>query len=219
MTIVIPSFNPGPAVVDTVEQVLQSVSAAAISVHVIVVSDGSTDESLELLDSIRRGDVTHIRHESNEGKGAALRPGFGRATTPLIGFIDADGDIPPAQLVQMVRIQQESGADIVYGSKTHLDSDVSMSSVRRLYSRVFRWLVRRMFQLDISDTQTGIKLYSAALVHTVLPVVEERGFALDLELFVAARRERIPAFRGDARDPAPSREFHDFVHHGVRDAA
>ena len=194
VTVVIPSFNPGSAVVRTVEDVLHHFSAATIAVHVIVVSDGSTDESLALLDSIQRSDVTHIRQQSNEGKGSAIRVGFARCTTPLVGFIDADGDIPPAQLVQMVRIQQESEADIVYGSKTHLESHVSMSRVRVLYSRVFRFLVRRMFQLDISDTQTGIKLYSAALVREVLPVVEERGFALDLEFFVAARANGFQHF-------------------------
>ena len=69
-----------------------------------------------------------------------------------------------------------------------------MSPLRSLYSRAFRVLVRRLFQLDISDTQTGVKIYTEPLVRTVLPVVEERGFALDLELFVAARANGFQQF-------------------------
>ena len=56
-----------------------------------------------------------------------------------------------------------------------------------MYSSGYRWLIRTLFQLDIEDTQTGIKLYRREVLDAVLPSLQENKFALDLEIFVAAR--------------------------------
>jgi glycosyltransferase involved in cell wall biosynthesis len=66
--------------------------------HVIAVSDGSTDESVALLDQLSRPWFTHIKLERNAGKGAALREGFSHARTDITAFIDADGDLETARL-------------------------------------------------------------------------------------------------------------------------
>ena len=186
-TVVIPSYNPGPAVLTTVDDVLAAFDAMSQPVTVIVVSDGSTDDSPRLIDAIDDIRVTHLRHARNQGKGAALRTGLAAARTPVIAFIDADGDLSPRQLAEMVRIQLESNADIVFGSKRHDQSSVDATARRRITSRGYQLLIRSLFQLDIPDTQTGIKVFSRSLITSVLPVVHENGFALDLELFVAAR--------------------------------
>lgn len=187
ITVVVPAFNPGPVVVDTIRTILDCFDQAGIAVAVIVVSDGSTDGSPQLIDDAALPRVIHLRHEQNRGKGATLRTGFLAATTPSVGFVDADGDLHPAQLVGMARVRQETGADIVFGSKRHDDSTVTASALRRIYSRAYELMIRRLFQLDISDTQTGIKLYSRPVLLATLPVLEESGFALDLKLFVAAQ--------------------------------
>lgn len=194
VTIVVPAYNPGPVVIETVTTILQSFQREGIQVEVIVVSDGSTDGSPELIDEAGLAHVTHLRHDVNRGKGAALRTGFGAASTPSVGFVDADGDLHPSQLVGMARVREETGADIVFGSKRHSDSMVAVPFVRRIYSHTFELIVRHLFQLDISDTQTGIKIYSRPVLAATLPVVEETGFALDLELFVAARANGFNSF-------------------------
>lgn len=186
-TVVIPSFNPGPVVTQTINEVLEAFDDTAQPVNVIVVSDGSTDDSPELIDQVCDSRVVHLRHARNSGKGAALRTGFAAAHTPIIAFIDADGDLSPMQLAEMVRIQTESDADIVFGSKRHGQSSVDATPRRKVTSWGYQLLIRGLFQLDIPDTQTGIKVFSRPLMTTVLPVVHEDGFALDLELFVAAR--------------------------------
>ena len=63
-----------------------------------------------------------------------------------------------------------------------------------MYSRTFALIIRLLFQLDITDTQTGIKLYSRDVISKTLPFLEETGFALDLELFVAARSSGFQHF-------------------------
>ena len=188
VTIIVPSYNPGRNVGRTVCAIYDSFSSAGVDLRLVVVSDGSTDESPEIIDALDTPNLVHLRHEENRGKGAALRTGFAAAATPIVGFIDADGDLPANQLIEMVRIQQQTGADIVFGSKRHSDSTVSVSLVRRIYSRGYQFLIRHLFQLDIADTQTGIKVYSREVLQATVPVLRERGFALDLELFVAAPR-------------------------------
>ena len=187
VTIVVPSYNAGPTVVATAHAIVDAFAGADARVHVVVVSDGSTDGSADLVDAVTDERITHVRHAANRGKGAALRTGFAQARTPVVGFVDADGDLPPVQLVEMARILQETGADIVFGSKRHAASTVSVPLIRRVYSRTFQVLIRQLFQLDIADTQTGIKVYSRDVLDAILPLLVEDGFALDLEMFVAAR--------------------------------
>ena len=134
VTIIVPSYNPGRNVGRTVCAIYDSFSSAGVDLRLVVVSDGSTDESPEIIDALDTPNLVHLRHEENRGKGAALRTGFAAAATPIVGFIDADGDLPANQLIEMVRIQQQTGADIVFGSKRHSDSTVSVSLVRRIYS-------------------------------------------------------------------------------------
>ena len=193
-TVVIPSFNPGQVVTKTISDVLEAFDQAAQPVNVIIVSDGSTDGSPDLIDNIDDSRVVHLRHARNSGKGAALRTGFAAAHTPVVAFIDADGDLSPMQLAEMVRIQIESDADIVFGSKRHGQSLVDSTARRKVTSWGYQLLIRGLFQLDIPDTQTGIKVFSRRLMTAVLPVVHEDGFALDLELFVAARAAGIQQF-------------------------
>jgi len=150
-------------------------------------ADDRVDGSDLLIDSIDLPELVHIRHPCNMGKGAALRTGFTQAKTDLIAFIDADGDLPPSLLVELLRAQQHFDADIVFGSKLHPESVVDISALRHIYSTTYRLLMRVLFQLDIRDTQTGIKLFRRDVIETVLPTLRENAFALDLELFIAAR--------------------------------
>jgi hypothetical protein len=187
VTVVIPSYNPGPIIVETIQATFQSFDDAGIDVRVIVVSDGSTDGSQALIDKWPSERLRHIELPCNQGKGAALRTGLAAAATPVVGFVDADGDLAPSQLVEMSRVRQELNADIVFGSKRHSESLVFVPAHRALISRTYEMLTRHMFQLDIVDTQTGIKVFSRPVLTASLPLLEETGFALDLELFVAAR--------------------------------
>ena len=102
-------------------------------------------------------------------------------------MIDADGDLSPALLGSLLSAQQSFNADIVFGSKLHPDSEVHASGVRRLYSFGYQLMIRVLFQLDIRDTQTGIKVFRHQVIEAVLPCLNEDEFALDLELFIAAR--------------------------------
>lgn len=194
ITVVVPSFNPGDAVVNTLREIDDEIATLGMSCSIVVVSDGSTDGSADLIDRLSLPSVVHLRHPENRGKGAALRTGFAHAHTEFIAFIDADGDLSPHLLVELLRAQQASGADIVFGSKVHPHSVVKASALRAVYSTGYQVLIRALFQLDIKDTQTGVKLFRHQVIDAIAPLLREDAFALDLELFIAARAAGFTRF-------------------------
>ncbi len=187
LALVIPCYNPGPMVVNTVNSAHEHLAALGIEASIIVVCDGSTDGSDDLVDLLDLPSLIQIRHPKNRGKGAALRTGFEHAHAEFIAFIDADGDLSPTLLGSLLAAQQAFNADVVFGSKLHPDSKVDASQLRRFYSFGYQLLIRLLFQLDIRDTQTGIKVFRREVIEAVLPSLVEEEFALDLELFIAAR--------------------------------
>lgn len=189
VAVVVPFFNPGGAVViDTVGRLGAALAGAGIAHRIVAVSDGSTDGSAAALRAAGLDHVDVVELDVNRGKGAALREGFGHCRSTLVGYLDADGDLPPEQFVALVSIASATGADAVVGSKVHPDSALEVEGHRLVMSSVFRMLVRLLFRLDVRDTQTGIKLYRGDVVGEIGPALREDGFAIDVELLVAAMR-------------------------------
>jgi len=189
VAIVVPFYNPGSDVlVRTVSRLVATLEAHGAPYRIVAVSDGSTDGSADALSAAALAHVEVVTLGRNMGKGAALRAGFARLHAPLIGYIDADGDLPPEQLAAFLDIAAETGADAVVGSKVHPDSDIAHARVRRLMSSTFRIAVRVLFRLDVRDTQTGLKIYRGEVMGSVVPMLREDGFAIDVEILVAANR-------------------------------
>lgn len=194
LSLIIPFYNPGPEVRRTAERAAKALEGVGVSVEIIAVSDGSTDDSVQSLDGVLPGILRVVELPSNRGKGYAIRTGMSVACGEWVGFIDADGDIPPEVLVPMMEMAVATGADIVFGSKRHPESDVAVSGIRRVSSWGFRHLVKRLFDLAVPDTQTGVKLLRGQLVSALLPLLVEQRYVLDLEIFVLARRMGFDSF-------------------------
>lgn len=189
VVMIVPFYNPGAAtVIDTVTRLATALRSTGRSFRIVAVSDGSTDGSAAALEAASIEHVLVVAMPTNRGKGAALRLGFITASAPLVGFIDADGDLPPEQVVHLLDIAEATGADAVVGSKLHPDSVLSIAPRRLLMSAVFRRFVRVLFRLDLHDTQTGIKVYRGEMITPIAPLLAENGFAIDVEILVAARR-------------------------------
>ena len=161
--------------------------ASDLSFEVIAVSDGSSDGSDEKLESLG-SELRVIRLPTNSGKGYALKSGFCVGRGRYLGFIDGDGDIPALTLGPFLELLQQEKPAMAIASKWHPDSEVASSSIRRVYSWTFQLLVRNLLQIHVTDTQAGLKLVRRDLLVRALPVLEEKGFLLDVELLAIARR-------------------------------
>jgi glycosyltransferase involved in cell wall biosynthesis len=188
LTVVMPYYNPGPRLRSTVERTVEVLRSTGASFEVVTVSDGSTDGSDRTLDDLPRDVVTQVVLPARGGKGQAVRAGLERGRGSYLGFIDADGDVPPELLADFVAVVRERHPDVVLGSKRHRASRVVYPPARRLYSWGYQQLVRLLFHLEVRDTQAGIKLVRREVLSDVLPLMVEQGYAFDLELLVLARR-------------------------------
>lgn len=193
LTVVVPYFNPGTRVRDTIDELVRTLATTGASFEVIAVSDGSTDGSEISLAGLWPAVVQTVRLDENRGKGEALRAGFTRGRGRFLGFIDADGDLPPDQIAAMAALAVGDGdpagpPDVVLGSKRHPRSEVVYPPMRRLYSWLWQQLVFVLFDLRVRDTQTGLKLVRREVIADALPRMLEKRFAFDLELLVVARR-------------------------------
>ena len=187
LTMVVPYYNPGPALRANIENIVDVLKSLDISFEVIAVSDGATDGSEKSLEGL---DPQYVRSEvlpTNHGKGQALRIGFALGRGRYLGFIDADGDVNPSLLEPYLALVKLYEPDVVLGSKRHPMSDVDYPPIRRIYSWGYQQLVRGLFRLNVRDTQTGLKLIRREVLVSALPRMVEKRFAFDLELFVVAQ--------------------------------
>ncbi|MHB8289372.1 MAG: glycosyltransferase [Acidimicrobiales bacterium] len=203
LTVVVPFFNPGERLDSHIASVVKTLEETGRSFEVIAVSDGSTDGSTSRLVETAPQSVQVVALPHNQGKGEALRLGMAMGRGRYVGFIDADGDIPAEILRSFAAIATGNGPDIVLGSKLHKSSQVIYPPARRLYSFSYRMMNRVLFNLNVSDTQTGVKLVRRDVLANVLPRMLEKRFAFDLELLVVAHRL---GYRRHAELPVTIRE-------------
>ena len=189
ITLVIPYYNPGQALSRHVSDLAKVLDSKELTYEIIAVSDGSTDGSPDTLTGLLPISVlSSVVLPRNYGKGQALRVGLAQGRGKYLGFIDADGDIPALQLAGLIDLVRETRPDIVTGSKRHPESSVYYPPIRRVYSWGYQQLIRVLFNLSVKDTQTGMKVIRREVLAQVLPLMVEKRFAFDLELFVVAKR-------------------------------
>ncbi len=190
VTMVVPYYNPGPRFVPNMVGLAAALGDAGLSFEVIAVSDGSTDGADATLGGPpgQAGWLRRVELGENQGKGEALRVGLSEGRGRYLGLIDADGDIPAAQVKHLVELIRTHQPDIVLGSKRHPLSEVHYPPARRMYSWGYQQLVRVLFHFNIRDTQTGLRLVRREVSVATLPRMLEKRFAFDLELLVVARR-------------------------------
>lgn len=185
LSVIMPFYNPGAALAPTVRRAHEALTEAGVGFEILAVSDGSTDGSEQSLAGMPPEVVVVVLPE-NRGKGGALHAGFARAQGAWLGFVDSDGDIDPAHLVQYLRAARRGGYDIVFANKKHQQSESAASGFRKLVSFGFSTVVGTLFSLGVNDTQTGCKMVRRDVMAALLPRMHETRFAFDLELFVAA---------------------------------
>jgi glycosyltransferase involved in cell wall biosynthesis len=190
LTVVVPVYNGGEGILDNVGVIQRSVAAGlpGEDVEVIVVSDGSIDDTAERLLSARsEAGIRVIHYDRNLGKGYAVKTGALAAHGDWIALVDADLDLDPASLPHYIETARQEDLDFAIGSKRHPDSVVHYPRSRRIASWCYQQLNRILFRLDVKDTQVGLKVFSRRVVDDVMPLLLVKRFAFDLELLAVAK--------------------------------
>jgi Glycosyl transferase family 2 len=188
LSVILPCRNAAPAVRGFLRELIERLELEPVaSFEVIVVSDGSTDDTVRIAREFTSPSVRVFHYPKGWGKGHALRVGLSEARGLYVGFIDSDGDIDPEAIGPFLSLMKLYDLDIVLGSKRHPMSEVNYPIVRRVMSWVYHKVARALFLIDVRDTQTGFKVIRREVLTAVLPRMLEKRYAFDLELLVIAR--------------------------------
>ena len=186
LSIILPAYNEGENIYDNILCVCKTLGER--NFEIIVVDDGSADNTYT--EAKRAEDdgypVRAILQEENRGKGATLFHGFEFTSGERIAFLDADLEIAPEYLLDLLDVMDDTNADVVAGVKDM--SDNQFPWLRRAMSKVYKRSVAFLFGLSISDTQTGIKLFKREVLEATVPRLSISRFAFDIELLVASSR-------------------------------
>ena len=186
ISIIVPAYNEGAHIYNNLLTICSAIKTRDF--EIIVVDDGSSDNTFS--ESKRAAklhrNIKPIQSSSNAGKGASLFRGFEKAKGDVIAFLDADLEITPHHIGKMITVMNKSRADVVAGVKDPVAN--RFPPLRRFASALYRHTVTFLFGLDITDTQTGIKLFKREVLEEAIPRLKVSRFAFDIELLVAASR-------------------------------
>jgi dolichyl-phosphate beta-glucosyltransferase len=190
-SIIIPAYNEGARLGATLDRVLHYIGAQGWDAEVLVVNDGSRDQTADL---VRVSAQTHpqlrlIENPGNRGKGYSVRNGMLHAIGEILLFSDADLSSPIEESTKLFAAI-EAGADIAIGSRW-LQPEMQthrQSLLRQFYGRLFNLALRILLGLKFKDTQCGFKAFTRAAAHTIFRLERIERWGFDPELLYLARR-------------------------------
>ena len=191
LSIVVPLFNEAPCLHQNISQVLTFLKSSDLSYEVLLVNDGSTDETEDICRRIVRHApaVRLIGHAKNRGKGFAVRSGMLEARGAYRIFFDADLAVPVHYVYPLLE-QLRSGASMVIGSR-HLPKSslkVREGVVRQSFGEVFRRLAKLCLGLKVSDITCGFKGFNGSAAFDIFSrsLIERWGY--DAEVIFLAQK-------------------------------
>jgi glycosyltransferase involved in cell wall biosynthesis len=175
LSVVMPVFNERT----TVETIIRRVLAVPIRIELIVVDDGSTDGTGEILDTLRATlDFTLLR-QTNAGKGAALRRGFSAVTGDLVVIQDADLEYSPEEYPELIDLILKGHADVVYGSR-FLGRHRVFLFTHYLGNRIVTLATNILYNTMLTDMETCYKMMRVDVLRSM--TLQSNGFGIEPEL-------------------------------------
>jgi glycosyltransferase involved in cell wall biosynthesis len=190
LSVVIPVFNEAR----TIAEVIQRVRTCGVPCELVIVDDGSTDGTRQILAEYQAADdVTVVLHAENQGKGAALKTGFLRAKGNVVVVQDADLEYDPADYSKLLQPIIEDQADVVFGSRFIGDSHRVLYFWHSAGNRLITLLSNIFTNLNLTDVETCYKLFRREIIQQIAPTLQEKRFGIEPEL--TAKVARLPGIR------------------------
>ena len=191
ISLVIPAFNEA----QTIEALLRRVGELELDAEMIVVDDGSTDDTVAILERLD-GDMPGLRvlrQPRNLGKGAAVREGIAVSTGEIVLIQDADLEYDPVDIPRLIGPLQDGRADVVYGTRLRGGSEPQRAHMFWHYAgnRMLSLLTNVLFNTTISDMEVGYKAFRGDLVRSIRLVSNDFRFEPEITAKVLRRRVRL----------------------------
>jgi dolichyl-phosphate beta-glucosyltransferase len=190
-SIVIPAYNEGARLGATLEKVLAYVRVQGWDAEVIVVNDGSRDNTAEIVRSFAAKDslLRLVENPGNRGKGYSVRNGMLNASGDIVLFSDADLSSPIEEAPKLFDALT-AGADIAIGSRwLRAETQTQRQPLhRQLFGRIFNLMLRLTLGLPFKDTQCGFKAFKRPAVQAIFPLQKIERWGFDPEILFLARK-------------------------------
>jgi glycosyltransferase involved in cell wall biosynthesis len=193
VSFVIPAFNEATRILETLRKIAEYRKHVSFESEILVVDDGSTDETAAIVERLDYPGLGVIRNGTNRGKGYSVKCGVLAATGDYVLFSDADLSTPIEETTNLLAIAIKEHADVVVGSRA-LDRryiQKHQSAVREGGGRLFNVMVRLLLGLKIHDTQCGFKLFKRERVESAFQKQTTDGFGFDPELLFIMSRQGL----------------------------
>lgn len=192
LSVIVPAYNKDTEVFQSICSYVNELKHTTYDWEIIVVDDASKDKTLrEAVRSKRFNGNSHrikiFSYNLNQGKGFALYYGFKKSSGEIVAFADSDLDLPSQNIASMLKTFNKNDSDIAIGSKRHPLSQVKYPMIRKILSKSYQLLIKLLFNMNISDTQVGIKVFKRDVLEAAFPRIVIKRFAFDLELLVVAQ--------------------------------
>lgn len=178
LSIVIPALNEEDSIASIIQRTLVAeeyiVSNTHIhSIEIIVVSDGSTDKTVEIAQAFLPK-IKLIVFEKNRGYGAAIKTGWSEATGDYLGFLDADGTCEPTFFANLIQLLEKNNADVVLGCR--LNKESKMPFIRRVGNFIFAKMLTFLSSNYVKDTASGMRVVKKSALKDLYPLPDGLHF-------------------------------------------
>jgi glycosyltransferase involved in cell wall biosynthesis len=184
VSIIIPAYNEA----DAIEKTVAEVKKLNLNKEIIIVDDGSKDNTVEL--AMKIDGVKLIQHRINRGRGAAIRTGIDNSNGEIICTQDADMEQLPSDILRLIKPILDEEADVVYGSRFRDPKNSATSTwLRILGNKFFAFLGNTLFHQHLTDVYTGSKCYSKKIFEHIR--LESEGFEQEVEILAKLSQHKM----------------------------
>lgn len=196
LSIIIPVYNEEKTIDKLLNKVIEVKLPKNIDKEIIVVDDGSTDESKNFLKNIKIKGVKKIFHEKNLGKGAAVKTGIKNSTGDLIIIQDADLEYDPSFYKLLIKPILKKEAQVVYGSRLidyplkFWGKDKTVLPLHLIANRFLTLLTNLIYEGKLTDMETGYKLFTREVIKNIS--INSNKFDFEAEVTVKLLKKKVP---------------------------
>lgn len=186
ISVIIPAYNERATIAEVVRRVQATDFGVSNTKEVIIVDDGSTDGTRDILSGLAGHDINVMFHEHNSGKGGALRTGIKAARGDVIVFQDADFELDPSEYATTIPRFADPHVNVVYGSRFLNGKSKSVSWRSYIVNTCLNILFNILYATELSDLETGHKAFRADTIKSLIL----KSSRFDIEVEVTAKLVR-----------------------------